>query len=65
MLLHKTGARADRYLPSAGWLLASQFSLVDVDSAYYLMPGGNNSVLRVERTPAGFVLISCLASCSR
>ena len=34
---------------------ASQFPLVEVDSSYYSMPNGSNSVLWVERTPPGFV----------
>jgi uncharacterized protein YecE (DUF72 family) len=34
---------------------ASQFPLVEVDSSYYSMPNGANSVLWVERTPPGFV----------
>jgi uncharacterized protein YecE (DUF72 family) len=34
---------------------ASQFPLVEVDSSYYAMPSGNNSVLWVERTPPGFI----------
>ncbi|WP_042271254.1 DUF72 domain-containing protein [Paraburkholderia heleia] len=34
---------------------ASQFPLVEVDSSYYSMPNGSNSVPWVERTPPGFV----------
>lgn len=34
---------------------ASQFPIVEVDSSYYAMPSGSNSVLWVERTPADFV----------
>lgn len=34
---------------------ASQFPLVEVDSSYYAMPSGSNSVLWVERTPPGFI----------
>ncbi|CAB3810267.1 hypothetical protein LMG28688_07208 [Paraburkholderia caffeinitolerans] len=34
---------------------ASQFPLVEVDSSYYSMPNGSNSVLWVERTPPDFV----------
>ncbi|QGZ66944.1 DUF72 domain-containing protein [Paraburkholderia acidisoli] len=34
---------------------ASQFPLVEVDSSYYSMPNGSNSVLWVERTLPGFV----------
>lgn len=34
---------------------SSQFSFVEVDSSYYAMPSGSNSVLWVERTPADFV----------
>ena len=33
---------------------ASQFPIVEVDSSYYAMPNGSNSVLWVERTPASF-----------
>lgn len=33
---------------------ASQFPIVEVDSSYYAMPSGSNSVLWVERTPADF-----------
>jgi uncharacterized protein YecE (DUF72 family) len=33
---------------------ASQFSLVEVDSAYYAMPSASNAQLWAERTPAGF-----------
>ncbi|MEW6346602.1 MAG: DUF72 domain-containing protein [Paraburkholderia sp.] len=33
---------------------ASQFPLVEVDSAYYGMPSATNSQLWAERTPAGF-----------
>jgi uncharacterized protein YecE (DUF72 family) len=33
---------------------ASQFPLVEVDSAYYAMPSGSNSQLWAERTPANF-----------
>lgn len=33
---------------------SSQFPLVEVDSSYYSMPSGSNSVLWVERTPPGF-----------
>jgi uncharacterized protein YecE (DUF72 family) len=35
---------------------ASQFPMVEVDSSYYAMPSGSNSVLWVERTPADFVI---------
>lgn len=34
---------------------ASQFPIVEVDSSYYAMPSGSNSVLWVERTPTDFV----------
>jgi len=34
---------------------AGQFPIVEVDSSYYAMPNGSNSVLWVERTPPGFV----------
>jgi uncharacterized protein YecE (DUF72 family) len=34
---------------------SSVFPLVEVDSSYYAMPNGSNSVLWVERTPADFV----------
>jgi uncharacterized protein YecE (DUF72 family) len=34
---------------------ASQFPIVEVDSSYYAMPTGANSVLWVERTPPAFV----------
>lgn len=34
---------------------ASQFPIVEVDSSYYSMPNGSNSVLWVERTPPHFV----------
>jgi uncharacterized protein YecE (DUF72 family) len=34
---------------------SSQFSFVEVDSSYYAMPSGSNSVLWVERTPTDFV----------
>nr|WKF60767.1 hypothetical protein HUO10_005289 [Paraburkholderia busanensis] len=33
----------------------SQFPIVEVDSSYYAMPNGSNSVLWVERSPADFV----------
>ena len=33
---------------------ASQFPLVEVDSAYYAMPSASNSQLWAERTPVGF-----------
>jgi uncharacterized protein YecE (DUF72 family) len=33
---------------------ATQFPLVEVDSSYYAMPSGSNSVLWVERTPPHF-----------
>jgi uncharacterized protein YecE (DUF72 family) len=34
---------------------ASQFPIVEVDSSYYAMPSGSNSVLWAERTPDEFV----------
>lgn len=34
---------------------ASQFPIVEVDSSYYAMPSGSNSVLWAERTPPAFV----------
>lgn len=34
---------------------ASQFPIVEVDSGYYSMRNGADSVLWVERTPPGFV----------
>ncbi|MFB9128943.1 DUF72 domain-containing protein [Paraburkholderia dipogonis] len=33
---------------------ASQFPLVEVDSAYYAMPSASNAQLWFERTPEGF-----------
>jgi uncharacterized protein YecE (DUF72 family) len=33
---------------------ATQFPLVEVDSSYYAMPSGSNSVIWVERTPEHF-----------
>jgi uncharacterized protein YecE (DUF72 family) len=33
---------------------ATQFPLVEIDSSYYAMPNGSNSVLWAERTPADF-----------
>lgn len=34
---------------------SSQFPIVEVDSSYYAMPSGSNSVLWAERTPPDFV----------
>lgn len=37
---------------------ASQFPLVEVDSAYYAMPSASNAQLWSERTPEGFTFNS-------
>ncbi|MET7437381.1 DUF72 domain-containing protein [Streptomyces sp. NPDC005496] len=58
----------DRALVGSGWYppgwrdaegrlrhYAGQFSVVEVDSAYYALPSERNSLLWSQRTPAGFV----------
>ena len=67
-ILVGTCSWTDRALVGSGWYpagrrtaegrlrhYAERFAVVEVDSAYYALPGERNSRLWVERTPDGFV----------